>query len=203
MGRIILALLAPLLLAACSSGGGTSNSSAGVSGFTAGTTGLLIVGTLAVDNFSIDTRSSDCTIPPDGVVDNIVTSDLGTMSITIRDTSEVPIARGKGVIFTSYTVSYTPSTQGAPPLTQRSHSQSLPILIDDESSGDDVTEEASVIIAELDTTKPEFNARNTGNRIFTYTVTVTFRGRRTDTDQAVSVAASASIEMGDFCPAAA
>ena len=51
MGRIILALLAPLLLAACSSGGGTSNSSAGVSGFTAGTTGLLIVATLAVHSW--------------------------------------------------------------------------------------------------------------------------------------------------------
>ncbi len=196
MRRLILALVAPLMLAACSSGGGTSDSGSGVAGFNSGSTGLFIVATLAADTFSSDTVPSDCDVPPDGVVEQRLTTDNGTISVTVRDTAIVSTSANKGIVFTSYTVAFTPVTPGAPALATRTHGQSIPVIL---GTAAEASAEAQVILVELDTTKPEFASKNTTGRTFTYNIAVTLRGSRIDTGEAVTVTARTSMELGNFC----
>lgn len=197
MRRMLLALTLSVLLAGCSSGGGTSGGS-GVAGFTSGTTGLIILATLEPATFSSDTVASDCDVPPDGVVDQFLTSDVGSMTITIRDNSLVSTGTEKGVLFTSYTVSFKPVTAGAPVLASRTQGQNLSVLL---RGGDETSGTVSVVLVELDTTKPEFRAKNPQNRVFTYNISVTFRGSRVDTGEVVTVTATTPMELGDFCDA--
>lgn len=195
MRQFIMALAATALLAGCSSGGDTSSGGTGVAGITAGKTGLLIFAVLDAEEFSVDTVPDDCTEPPDGVLDQFVTSSLGTATITIRDNSLVATGNNKGAIFTSYTVSFKPVSAGAPALASRSHGTNLPIIL---SGAEEATGEAGVVLVELDTTIPEFNAKNATGAVFTYSVTVTFRGTRTDTGQTVTVSATTTMELGNF-----
>ena len=196
MRRLLIALAVPLVLVGCSSGGGTSGSGSGIAGVSSGTTGLVIVGVLDAESFSSDTLASDCTVPPDGVIDQFVTTDLGTMTITVRDTSIVATSNNKGVNFQTYSVSFRPVSAGAPALATRSFSKSFSIIL---GGSDEASAQTSVVLVELDTTKPEFNAKNTTGGVFTYSVSVTYRGSRIDTGEAVSVTASTNIELGDFC----
>ncbi|GJL80834.1 MAG: hypothetical protein DHS20C01_04680 [marine bacterium B5-7] len=196
MRRLILAMSAALWLAACSSGGSTSSTGGSITGATSGTTGLFMFVILTPPDFSSDTKSSDCTVPPDGVIDQFVTSDIGSVTITIRDNSLVATTSNKGVVFTSYTVSYTPITPGGPALASRRQSESIPVVLGDD---DEASATAPVVLVELDTTKPEFNARNPAGKVYTYNITVTFRGSRIDTGAPVAVSGSTSMELGDFC----
>ncbi len=196
MRGLILALVSLIFLSACSSGGSNTTSGSGITNFTSGTTGLRLSATLATESFSSDTVASDCSIPEDGTIDQRLSSDLGTITITVNDTSTVTTSNDKGIDFTSYTVSYRPVTAGAPALSSRSHGQSLPVFL---GTAKTATASASVIVVELDTTKPEFAVKNTTGAIFTYNLTVTYSGRRTDTGEAVRVSATVPIELGDFC----
>ncbi len=198
MRRLILALAAPLVLAACSSGGGTSDSGSGVAGFNTGTTGLFIVAVLTPENFSSDAFPSDCDEPPDDVIEQRISTDTGTITVTVRDTSIVTTTANKGIVFSSYTVSFSPVSAGAPALASRTHGQSIPVIL---GTSDEASAEAEVILVELDTTKAEFRAKNPTGVTYTYSVTVTLRGSRIDTGQSVSVSARAPIEIGDFCDA--
>ncbi len=196
MRGLILALVSLIFLSACSSGGSNTTSGSGITNFTSGTTGLRLSATLATESFSSDTVASDCS--GDGTVDQMISSDLGTITITVNDTSTVTTSNDKGIDFTSYTVSYRPVTAGAPALSSRSHGQSLPVFL---GTAKTATATASVILVELDTTKPEFAVKNTTGAIFTYNLTVTYSGRRTDTGEAVRVSATVPIELGNFCEA--
>jgi hypothetical protein len=197
MRRMLLALALSVVLAGCSSGGGTSGGGS-TAGLTAGTTGLTIIATLTPDTFSSDTVASDCTVPPDGEIEQRLTSDNGSVTITIRDNSLVSTGTEKGVLFTSYTVNFNPVSAGAPALSSRTQGQNLAVLLGDGKEADGTV---SVVLVELDTTKPEFRAKNTTGSVFTYSISVVFRGTRVDTGEIVSVTATAPMELGDFCDA--
>lgn len=196
MQRMLTAIIAPLVLAACSSGEGTSGSGGGVAGVNSGSTGLSIFATLAAESFSSDAWESDCDEDEEGIIEQRISSDLGSASITVRDTSLVTTNTNKGVLFNSYTVSYQGISGGAPALASRVQGESVPIFL---GNADTASAEVSVVLVELDTTKAEFRRKNPTRNVYTYRVTTTFRGVRTDTNQAVTVSASTPIEFGDFC----
>ncbi len=198
MRRLFPALLASLVLAACSSGGGESDSGSGVAGFNAGTTGLVLIATVTPDTFSSDAFTSDCTEPPDDVFEQRINTDFGDANIIIRDTSLVSTNQNKGVVFNTYTVSFSPVSPGAPALTTRSHGQSIPIFL---GTASEASADTQVVLVELDTTKAEFRAKNPSGAVFTYNIVVTFRGSRIDTGAAVSVTARTTMEIGEFCNA--
>src|SRR5690606_39320762 len=129
-------------------------------------------------------------------VEQFITTDAGTASITVRDSSLVGTNSNKGVLFNTYTVSYQPLTAGAPALSSRVHGQSVPIFL---GTSDTASAEIPVLLVELDTTKVEFRNKNPLGTVYSYRVTTTFRGVRTDTNQAASVSASTTIEIGEFC----
>ncbi|KAA3627492.1 MAG: hypothetical protein DWQ08_07690, partial [Proteobacteria bacterium] len=177
MRHFILALAASVLLAGCSSGG-DSSSGGGVVGVAAGTTGLLIFVVLEANDLSVDTVPDDCSNPLDGVLDQLVSTAVGTANVTVRDNSIIATGNNKGVIFTSYTISFKPVSGGAPALQSRAHGTNLPIIL---AGAEEATGDIGVVLIELDTTIPEFNAKNPAGNVYTYTVTITLRGSRTDT----------------------
>ncbi|MCZ7600470.1 MAG: hypothetical protein M5U09_25845 [Gammaproteobacteria bacterium] len=157
MQRMLTAIITPLVLAACSSGEGTSGSGGGVAGVNAGATGLSIFATLAAESFSSDARESDCDEDEEGIIEQRISSDLGTASITVRDTSLVTTNANKGVLFNSYTVSYRGISGGAPALANRVQGESVPIFL---GNADTASAEVPVVLVELDTTKAEFRLKN-------------------------------------------
>ena len=202
MRAIILSLVTALLISACSPGGSTTSTGAtGITGFTSGTTGLTLFATVTSTDFSIDTSGITCTIDPlvDPITfDQFVTTSSGTFSVTINDTSAIPTNSDRGVLFTDYTVSWAGISPGAPFLSSRTFSTTFSVLLNGTSNA---TGSAAIIIADIDSTKPEFTSLNPAGFAFTYSVVVTYRGSRIDTGEAVSVSASTTVELANFCPA--
>jgi len=190
-----------LLLSACSPGSSTTSSgSAGVTGFTAGTTGLNLFAVLSSEEFSIDASGITCTIDPrvdEITLDSFITTDTGTFAITITDTSLLPTNLDRGILFTSYTVAWKGISARAPALSSRTHSQTLSVNL---AGGSSATGTAGIIVADLESTKAQFMSRNPTGTPFTYNLTVTYRGVRIDTGETVSVGATTTVEMGNFCP---
>jgi len=207
MRGFFLALVTSVLLSACSSGGSTSTGGSQVGGNNAGSTGLIIYATLSMDSFSIDVSSVKCDYvydpdnPTEVEYESPITTDTGTMTITVEDTSVVSTSSNKAVHLTDYTVSFQRKSSGSPTLTARDYSNSATMFLGD---GGNATLALDVIIADLAGTKAEFRdqARDQYGFVYgvdSYVVTVTYRGRRGDTGEAVSVSATAHIEFGNFC----
>ena len=201
MRGIFTTLALSLLLSACSPGSSTTSSgSAGVTGFTAGTTGLSLFAVLTSEEFSIDASGITCTIDPrvdEITFDSFISTDTGTFDVTITDTSLLPTNSDRGILFTSYIVSWSGVSAGAPALSPRTHSQTLSVNL---AGGSSATGSVEIIVADIEATKPQFIARNPTGVPFTYNLTVTYRGVRIDTGEAVSVGATTTVEMANFCP---
>src|SRR5690606_96387 len=132
-------------------------------GVNSGSTGLSIFATLAAESFSSDAWDG-CPEDEEGVIEQRISSDHGTASITVRDTSLVTTNANKGVLFNSYTVSYQGISGGAPALANRVQGESVPIFL---GNADTASAEVPVVLVELDTTKAEFRLKNPARNVYT------------------------------------
>lgn len=186
-------LLSLFLFSACSPG--VDPSSAGGVGTNSGTTGLILFATLTPENFSSNAFAIDCTVPPDGVIDEFPTTDSGDFSVTVQDPTGIFATQSQGITLDTYVVSYTPINQGVPiPLTPKSRGQTQVIPL---GGGTSSSLSFTVILIDLET-KAEYATRDSGSPN-TYNVTVTYQGRDFISGTPVQVVATAQMELGAFC----
>ncbi|MFT5111339.1 MAG: hypothetical protein ACI8P9_000658 [Parasphingorhabdus sp.] len=225
MRGLIIAFCATFLFSACSSNGGGTSGGTGSIGVNAGSTGLIITAVLTSTNLSADTHLNVCSVTlPTGftfdsfdgsgnvlasedatgivaingsavvVLEDGITTETGTIAISITDTGPATTPN-KAINFTRYTVSYTSPTPGAPAIGSRTHAISLPVVL---AGATVVSTSQSVLLVELDTSRPTFVSSNPAGTVFTYTVRVSITGTRLDTREVFTVSGLVSMELGDF-----
>jgi len=187
-----LVTIASLSLVACSSG--VSESAGGGSGTTTGGTDLIANASLSTENISIDAFPTDTN--DDGKItaeDQLLSTDFGTLSITITD----PLGNFSRVFqqvnFHTFEIRYIEGTERAPDLGLRRVSDNLSITLTDGTGSGEV----DLPIVDLPT-KRQFADQASGSTVFNYTVEVRAIGSDIVTASRIIVVARTQIELGDF-----
>lgn len=194
MMRMLGLLTLIMFLTACSSG--VSTDGAGGAGSDDGGTGLVIFATISPNSISSDAfpdAGEDADM--DGIPDTLgtISTDQGTVSITVSDPFGIFSRNFQGVTFERYTVSYFSSDPAAPPLSTKAFNDTLNIVL---NNGQGVGT-LSIFLVDLPT-KAEFRRRASGSTVFNYDVTVTITGRDFINNATITVVVRTTIEMGDF-----
>lgn len=190
MTRLFTILLTIFGLTACSSG--VSNSGAGAVGTNCQSGGLNLVctATIAMSSTTVDACPSDT--DGDGVVDEVLGTDTGTLTITVTDPLGQFSQVFQGMTFDSYDVSYASGDGRAPGLGPRQFANTLAITLSDSTGSGSVT----IPIVDV-ASKNEFEAGASCSTFFPYQVTVRANGRDFATNTPVVVVARISIQIGD------
>ena len=189
MFRLLGILIATMGLTACSSG--ISNQGAGAAGTNCSRVELTCTMTISVESISIDAFASDTDF--DGFPDELVESDLATLTIEINDPLGTWSNTFQGVTWQTYDISYNSGQGGAPNLGTRRFTGTFSITLSNSTGSGSVT----IPIVDL-VTKAEFSKQASGSTVYPYVVTVRATGRDFATGQEVVVVARINLELGDF-----
>ncbi len=195
--RIYLILML-FALSGCSSGSSTSGGGSNPVTDT-GNTGLSVSGYVTPATTSADCWSTDCNYDSKVTGTEIISTDVGTLNVTVTDLYNQYTNVNQGVTFTSYTISYSSSAAGAPALPSRTIATTIQIPLSGNSSASVST---SVTLVEVATTKTTFASLNPSKTPYSYTITLTFHGKDWINNENITMVIKTTMEFGDFCPTA-
>ena len=213
--KLVATALAAVLVAGCSSGGGTTSSGDGLGVQTTASNMLLLSSlapgpgggfddnTVSVDAFIDLCEFGDITTDEEGNVTDVgedefepgLTTKFGLLTIVARDLVDesglTPVEFfPEGVVFTRYQVSFTSPDAFAPNLRDRTFQQTLVIP----NGSAEAT--FSIILVDLGVILSEFQPQSSGS-IASYNVRVTASGAELN-GTPISVSAETFLEIGNF-----
>lgn len=188
--RYGISLIFLFIIIGCGSGDGTNPSA------DENASGLSISASVTPSSISVDSWASDCTVPPDGTIDQKLSTHTGTLNVTVYDIYKKYTNVTQGVTFTRYTISYSSNNPNAIALASRTVNENIQIPL---AGANSATLSKTVEVVELETKTAFRNGWTSQSLPISYTVTMVFYGKDWLTNSDIKVTVTTEVEIGDFC----